>query len=111
MPVIAIPCFRALPSACDCRPGFCKAGETRNCRDLLKRAAKRPTSAAPDPSKQLRRTRMTPIQYADIATTKQRAARDMAIAQAVLSACQHARYTIPGEDSIDLAAIIATVKE
>ena len=55
---------------------------------------------------------MTPIKYVFPDLSQPRpATRDMAIAQAVLSACQHARYTIPGEDSIDLAAIITTVKE
>lgn len=39
-----------------------------------------------------------------------RAARDLAIAEAVRSACEHASYTIGGRDALDLAAIIATVK-
>lgn len=37
--------------------------------------------------------------------------RELAIAQAVLVACMNSRFTIPGEDGIDLAAIIATVKD
>jgi hypothetical protein len=36
--------------------------------------------------------------------------RDMAIAIAVRTACMFGRYTIPGEEGIDLAAIIDTVK-
>lgn len=42
---------------------------------------------------------------------RERTARDLAIAEAVLSACQNARFTIPGFDGIDLPAIIATVKD
>lgn len=38
-------------------------------------------------------------------------ARDISIAQAVRDACIASRFTIPGEDGIDLAAIIATVKD
>lgn len=37
--------------------------------------------------------------------------RELAIAEAVRDACIGARYTIPGEEGIDLAAIIATVKD
>lgn len=39
-----------------------------------------------------------------------RAARDLTVAEAVRSACEHASYTIGGRDALDLAAIIATIK-
>lgn len=41
---------------------------------------------------------------------RQRAARDLAIAEAVRDACINARYTIPGPDSVALADIIAGVR-
>lgn len=40
-----------------------------------------------------------------------RPARDLAIAEAVMTAFLHSRFTITGNDGIDLPAIIATVKE
>jgi hypothetical protein len=49
------------------------------------------------------------IDAGQVVIAADRTARELAIAQAVLAAATNARFTIPGEDGIDLAAVIATV--
>jgi hypothetical protein len=49
------------------------------------------------------------IDAGQVVIAADRAARELAIAQAVLAAATNARFTIPGEDGINLAAVIATV--